>query len=45
MNLEPSDPLSEVDLLDELAAEFEGHDNFKLLVKRIVQLPQYRRMP
>ena len=45
MNLDPSDPLSEVDLLSELTAEFESQDNFKQLVKRIVQLPQYRRMP
>ena len=44
INLSPHDPVSELELLSELSAEFAAHDNFKLLVKRIVQLPQYGRM-
>jgi hypothetical protein len=35
----------EGDLLDTIAAEFRAHDNLKLLVKRLVKLPMYRRMP
>jgi len=45
MNLSPSGADSEIQLLDELSAEFASHDNLKELVKSIVQLPQYRRMP
>jgi hypothetical protein len=43
------DPLSEDNeqaLLDELAIEFEANDfDFQALVKRIVMLPEFRRMP
>ena len=42
------DPTSidyEGDTLEALAAELEAHDNLKLLVKALVKLPQYRRMP
>ncbi len=35
----------EGDLLDTIAAEFKSHDNLKLLIKRLVKLPMYRRMP
>jgi len=45
MILTPSGADSEAALLEELSAEFASHDNLKELVKRIVQLPQYRRMP
>ncbi len=42
------DPTSidyEGDTLEALAAELKSHDNLKLLVKALVKLPQYRRMP
>ncbi len=45
MRLDPTALPSEVALLEELSAEFAKHDNFKLLAKRLVMLPQYRRMP
>ena len=45
MNMSPTAADSEVDLLDEISAEFQSHDDLARLVKRIVQLPQYRRMP
>ncbi len=45
MNLSPTGADSEAVLLDELSAEFASDDNLKQLVKRIVLLPQYRRMP
>ncbi len=32
-------------LISEIAAELQSQDNFKLLVKRLVKLPAYRRMP
>ena len=45
MILDPSVAHSETALLEELAAEFQAHDDFKKLVKRLVMLPQYRRTP
>jgi hypothetical protein len=45
MNLDPSSATSELELLDELATEFAAHDNFAMLTKRLVTLPQYRRTP
>lgn len=44
-NLDPTSPDFEGDLLDQIAAEFQAHDNLKLLVERLVKLPMYRRMP
>lgn len=43
--LDPTSPGYEGDLLDSIAVEFAGHDNLKLLVKQLVELPMYRRMP
>ena len=43
--LDPTAPTSEAALLEELSAEFEAHDDFKRLVKRLIMLPQYRRTP
>jgi hypothetical protein len=45
VNLDPTSIDYEGDLLDAIAEEFRAHDNLKLLVKRIVKLPTYRRMP
>jgi hypothetical protein len=45
MNMSPTAADSELDLLEEISAEFQNHDDLGQLVKRIVQLPQYRRMP
>lgn len=45
MILDPSIPHSELALLEELASEFQAHDDFRKLVKRLVMLPQYRRTP
>ena len=44
MLLDATDPDNELGLLAELATEFQGHDDFPILVKRLVQLPQYRRV-
>lgn len=43
--LDPTAPGYEGELLDTIATEFQAHDNLPLLVKRIVTLPAYRRMP
>jgi hypothetical protein len=45
MNLSPTAPDSELSLLEEMSTDFAAEDDLKKLVKRIVQLPQYRRMP
>ena len=44
MNLNPGLPDNEIALLSELSEEFQAHDDFKKIVKRIVLLPQYRRV-
>ncbi len=44
MILDPSRPENEIDLLRQLTEEFQAHDDFKTLVKRLVHLPQYRRI-
>lgn len=44
MNLDPSSEDSEQDKLDELTTELRSTDDFKLLVRSIVNLPAYRRM-
>ncbi len=44
-DLDPTSVDYEGDLIAEIAKEFRAHDNLKLLVKRIVALPAYRRMP
>ncbi|MFT3766511.1 MAG: hypothetical protein QM820_13510 [Minicystis sp.] len=44
-NLDPTSADYEGDLIDKIAGEFKSHDNFKLLVERLVKLPMYRRMP
>jgi hypothetical protein len=43
--VDPSSGGSEAALLEELTQEFIAHDDFKRLAKRLVSLPQYRRMP
>ncbi|MEO7329762.1 MAG: hypothetical protein ABI193_14375 [Minicystis sp.] len=43
--LDKTAPDYEGDLIDTIAAEFQAHDNLKLLVTRLVKLPMYRRMP
>ena len=43
--LDKTSPDYEGELLDTIAQEFHAHDNLKLLVKRLVKLPMYRRMP
>ena len=43
MLLDSASPASEVALLDTLSQEFQAHDNFKKMVKRLVMLEQYRR--
>lgn len=45
MNLDPGSADNERDLLIELAAELESDPSFPRLVKRLVNLPAYRRMP
>ena len=42
--LDPLNPDNEKEIVDELSAELQATDDFKLLVKRIVALPEYRRM-
>lgn len=44
LNTDASDPANELGLLDELTTEFEGTDDFRTLVERLVTLPQYRRV-
>jgi hypothetical protein len=44
-NLDPTSPDFEGELIEQIAGEFKAHDNFKLLVERLVKLPMYRRMP
>ncbi|APR84773.1 Hypothetical protein A7982_10122 [Minicystis rosea] len=44
-NLDPTSADFEGELVDEIAKEFQAHDNLKLLVTRLVKLPMYRRMP
>lgn len=44
-DLDPTSIDYEGALLAEIAKEFRAHDNLKLLVKRLVALPAYRRMP
>jgi hypothetical protein len=42
--LDPTRDDNELDLLSDMTAEFKANDNFKGLVKSMVQLPQYRRV-
>jgi hypothetical protein len=44
-NLDPTSPDFEGALIDQLAKDFQTHDNLKLLVQQLVKLPMYRRMP
>lgn len=44
-NLDATSPDYEGEIVDEIAKEFQAHDNLKLLVTRLVKLPMYRRMP
>ena len=44
-NLDPTSPDYEGDLLAEIAKEFQATDDFRLAVRRLVQLPLYRRTP
>lgn len=44
-NLDQASADYEGELLKEIAGEFKSHDNLKLVVKRLVNLPAYRRMP
>jgi hypothetical protein len=44
-NLDPTSPDFEGALVDQLAKDFQTHDNLKLLVEQLVKLPMYRRMP
>lgn len=44
-NLDAASQDFEGDLLDAIAKEFQTHEDLKLLVKRLVKLPTYRRMP
>jgi hypothetical protein len=44
-NLDPTSLDFEGDTLEAIAMDFQSHDNLKLLVKALVKLPQYRRMP
>ena len=45
VNFDPTSPDYEGELVADLAKEFRAHDNLKLLIKALVKLPQYRRMP
>jgi hypothetical protein len=45
MDIDPNSATSELALLNTLSAEFQQHDHFKTLVKRIVMLPQYALYP
>jgi hypothetical protein len=42
--LDPTDPDTELELLQELAAQFQTDDDFTALVKRMVMTDQYRRV-
>jgi hypothetical protein len=44
-NLDAASPDYEGDLLDGIAKEFQASEDLKVLVKRLVKLPTYRRMP
>jgi hypothetical protein len=44
MILDPSRPDNEIDILTTLKEEFEGHDDFRLIVKSLVMLEQYGRV-
>lgn len=44
MDLDPSSPDAELELLTTLSAEFSTDYDFKKLVKRLVLLPQYQRV-
>ena len=44
-NLDATSQDFEGDLLDGIAKEFQASEDLKVLVKRLVQLPTYRRMP
>lgn len=43
--MDPTSLEYEGDTLAAIAADFQAHDNLKKLVKALVKLPQYRRMP
>lgn len=45
VNADPTSPDYEGELIGDLAKDFRVHDNFKVLIKALVKLPQYRRMP
>lgn len=44
-NLDQTSADYEGEIVDEIAKEFQAHDNLKLLVTRLVKLSMYRRMP
>lgn len=44
MILDPSNDLNEISLLSELSADFEQDYDLRRLIKRLVSLPQYRRV-
>lgn len=44
MLLDPTRAEDELPLLAQLAAEFKKNDDYRLLVRRLVHLPQYRRL-
>ncbi len=44
-NLDVGSQEYEGDLLATIAKEFQAHEDLRLLVKRLVKLPTYRRMP
>jgi len=44
MILDPGDKDSELSLLEELTTELRGHDDLRAQVKRLVMLPQFRRV-
>lgn len=44
-NLDAASPDYEGDLIDGIAKEFQASEDLKVLVKRLVKLPTYRRMP
>ena len=44
MNLDPTDALNELDLLSDIATEFQVHDDLTQLVATLIDLPQYRRI-
>ena len=42
--LDPTSPDAEIELLQQLASQFQADDDCKALVKRIVMTDQYRRV-